>query len=92
MEVKELLLVFFYNQIKVFVERFIGTLGIPVDYVLLAIGYWKKDTWWGRGLIYGAVASIGTEMGAQILKGLPLAQTQAQTTTAVQTESQYEYT
>ena len=71
MDIKELLVVFFYNQIKSFVERFAGTLGIPVDYLLLAIGYWKRDTWWGRGLLYGAVASIGREMGAQIVRGIP---------------------
>lgn len=71
MDIKELLVVFFYNQIKSFVERFAGTLGMPVDYVLLAVGYWKKDTWWGRGLLYGAIASLGREMGAQIVKGIP---------------------
>jgi len=45
-DIKELLVVFFYNQIKEFAERFAGTLGMPVDYLLLAIGYWKRDTWW----------------------------------------------
>jgi hypothetical protein len=83
MDLKELLVVFFYNQIKSFVERFAGTLGIPVDYLLLAIGYWKRDTWWGRGLMYGAVASIGREMGAQIVKGIPGVAPATTSTTAI---------
>jgi hypothetical protein len=81
MDIKELLIVFFYNQIKRFAEGVLGTLGIPIDYVLLAIGYWKKDTWWGRGLLYGAVASLGGTLGAQLLAGLPLPGAQTQTAT-----------
>jgi len=81
MDIKELLLVFFYAQVKKMAEGFIGNLGIPVDYVLLALGYWKRDTWWGRGLIYGAVASLGATIGAQILQ-VPGTQAGTQSKTA----------
>jgi hypothetical protein len=73
MDWKVLLVVFFYNQIKAFAQRMLGSLAIPVDYILLAIGWWKKETWWGQGLLYGAVASIGSTMGSAIVSGLPLA-------------------
>ena len=72
MDIKELLVVFLYNQIRGFAQRVLGAVGLPIDYILLAIGWWKKDTWWGRGLIYGAVASIGSTMGLQIFAGLGL--------------------
>jgi len=67
---KELVLVFFYPQIRRIVESLAGGFGmlaIPVDYILLAIGYWKRKEWWGRGLLYGAVASLGSTMGATII-------------------------
>jgi hypothetical protein len=83
MDWKVLLVVFFYNQIKVFVQRMVGGLAIPVDYILLAVGWWKKDTWWGQGLLYGAVASIGSTMGSAIVSGLPLAPPSGQTQTQV---------
>ena len=85
MDWKVLLVVFFYNQIRSFVQRLLGSLAIPVDYILLAIGWWKRETWWGQGLVFGAIAQIGSQMGSAIISGLPLAgagaggQAQAQT-------------
>ena len=64
MDWKELAVVFFYNQIRGFAESFIGSfMGLPVDIVLAIIGWWKKNTWWGRGLLYGAVAMLGSSGG-----------------------------
>jgi hypothetical protein len=58
-----------YNTIKETVEKMIPVqLGVPTDIILAAVGYWKRDTWWGRGLLYGAIASLGREW----LKGLTL--------------------
>jgi len=57
--------VFFYNQIKAMAEQFIGNLGVAIDTDILmaAIGYWKRNTWWGQGLFYGAIASLGQKGG-----------------------------
>jgi len=73
MDWKVLIIVFFYSQIRAFAQKVAGNLAIPVDYILLAIGWWKKETWWGQGLLYGAVAQIGSQMGSTIISGLPLA-------------------
>jgi len=70
MDVKALAIVFFYDTIRGMVQRYVGSFGIPVDFVLLAVGYYKRNTWWGEGLMYGAVASIGATMGFSILGGL----------------------
>ena len=67
---KSLLVTFFYGQIREIAEKFVGRFAPGmVDYVLAAIGYWKKDTWWGKGLLYGALANIGATMGAGLLSG-----------------------
>ena len=90
MDWKELAVVFFYNNIKAMAQQFLGGLGIPVDYILAFIGYWKRDTWWGKGLLYGAVASLGSTMGGMIFRGLPFvgapAPSQAQATTQTKAE------
>jgi len=90
MDFKVLLVVFFYNHIKGFASRLLGGLGLPIDYILLAIGWWKKDTWWGQGLLYGAVASIGATTGGMIFAGLLPATTQP-SSQQVMTQSQIIY-
>jgi len=89
---KELVIVFFYPQIRRIVETFLGGFGvlaIPVDYILLAIGYWKRKEWWGRGLLYGAVASLGSTMGATIIS--PFLGGQSKTQSQTQAQEQYIY-
>ena len=64
-EMKSLAVVFFYTQAKGLVDQMIGNFGLALDtdLVMLAIGWYKRNTWWGRGLLYGAVASIGAKGG-----------------------------
>ena len=66
-EVASLGVAFFYNTIRNLAERFIGKIGnIPVDVVLLVIGYLYRHTWWGKGLLYGAATSLGEQLGEEI--------------------------
>ncbi|MEB3788309.1 MAG: hypothetical protein GSR72_00255 [Desulfurococcales archaeon] len=64
-EVKSLIVTFLYSQIKNMADKMVGNLamGIDTDIILAAIGYWKRHTWWGKGILYGAVASIGAKGG-----------------------------
>jgi len=68
-DVKALLVAAFYNTIRQFVQNILGGFGAQAiaganmaDIVLLAIGYWKRDTWWGLGLLFGAVARLGADL------------------------------
>jgi hypothetical protein len=68
-DVKSLLVAAFYNTIRQFVQNILGGFGAQAvaglnmaDVVLLAIGYWKRDTWWGLGLLFGAVAKLGADL------------------------------
>ena len=68
-DVKSLLVAAFYNTIRQFVQNILGDFGAQAiaganmaDIVLLAIGYWKRDTWWGLGLLFGAVARLGADL------------------------------
>ena len=68
---KALAIAFFYNHIRGIVSKFIGGfVGINVDLVLALIGWWKKDTWWGLGLLFGAVTSLGSTMGTGLVSGI----------------------
>jgi len=68
MDIKSLAVTLFYNTIRQTVDSFVGSSGLALagadttDLILLAVGYWKKDTWWGSGLLYGAVASLGRDL------------------------------
>jgi len=68
-DIKSLLVAAFYNTIRQFVQNILGGFGAQAiagvnmaDIVLLAIGYWKRDTWWGLGLLFGAVARLGADL------------------------------
>ena len=68
-DVKALLVTAFYNTIRQFVQNILGGFGAQAvaganmaDIVLLAVGYWKRDTWWGLGLLFGAVARLGADL------------------------------
>lgn len=67
-EVKSLAVAFMYNQIKGIVDGMIGNMGVAIDtdLILLAFGYYKRHTWWGKGLLYGAVSAIGAKGGLAI--------------------------
>jgi hypothetical protein len=63
-DVKSLIVAALYGSIREMADKFIGGLGgvagvSLTDLVLFAIGYWKKNTWWGEGLMYGAVVQLG---------------------------------
>jgi len=63
-DVKSLLVAALYGSIREMADKFIGGLGgvagvSMTDLVLFAIGYWKKNTWWGEGLMYGAAVQLG---------------------------------
>jgi len=63
-DVKSLLVAALYGSIREMADKFIGGLGgvagvSMTDLVLFAIGYWKRNTWWGEGLMYGAVVQLG---------------------------------
>ena len=68
MDIKSLAITLFYNTIRQTVDNFVQGSGFGLagadttDLILLAIGYWKKDTWWGMGLLYWAVASLGRDL------------------------------
>ncbi len=67
------LILILYNTIRESVDSMLKNMGMKelvagvgmADLVLLGVGYWKKDTDWGKGLMYGALASIGRD----IIKG-----------------------
>ena len=68
-DMKSLLVAAFYNTIRQFVQNILGGFGAQAisgmnmaDIVLLAIGYWKRDTWWGLGLLFGATARLGADL------------------------------
>jgi hypothetical protein len=66
-DAKSLLVTAAYGTIREMVDRFVGKMGSVAgvsltDLVLFAIGYYKKNTWWGVGLMYGAVAQIGANI------------------------------
>ena len=68
-DVKALLVTAFYNTIRQFVQNILGGFGAQAiaganmaDIVLLAIGYWKRNTWWGLGLLFGAAARLGADL------------------------------
>jgi len=68
-DIKSLFVAAFYNTIRQFVQNILGGFGAQVvsgmnmaDIVLLAVGYWKRDTWWGLGLLFGAVARLGADL------------------------------
>jgi len=68
-DMKSLFVAAFYNTIRQFVQNILGGFGAQVvsgmnmaDIVLLAVGYWKRDTWWGLGLLFGAVARLGADL------------------------------
>lgn len=65
-DVKELAVVFFYNTIRGFIDKIAGNFGIPSDIVLAIIGYYFKDKWYGRGLLYGAIAAMGASGGLSL--------------------------
>lgn len=63
-DVKSLLVAALYGTIRETLDKFIGGLGgvagvSMTDLILFAIGYWKKGTWWGEGLMYGAAVQLG---------------------------------
>ena len=63
-DVKSLLVAALYGSIREMADKFIGGFGgvagvSMTDLVLFAIGYWKKNTWWGEGLMYGAIVQLG---------------------------------
>ena len=63
-DVKSLLVAALYGTIRETVDKFVGGLGgvagvSMTDLLLFAIGYWKKGTWWGEGLMYGAAVQLG---------------------------------
>lgn len=64
------LIILAYQGIKEAVQEFTGLSGLLVDLVSLGIGYWKRDTDWGEGLFYGAMASFGRELTAGIIRDL----------------------
>jgi hypothetical protein len=73
------LVLILYNAIRESVDSMLKNMGMKelvtgismADLVLLAVGYWKKDTDWGKGLLYGALASIGRDIvkGPLIVSG-----------------------
>ena len=76
-----------YGFIAQLVESFLGGLGVPADLVLALVGWWKKDTAWGKGLLYGAITSLGQKLMAGTLRlGFPTV-----TTTQPSTQSQVIY-
>jgi hypothetical protein len=80
MDMKELAVVFFYNTIRGFIDKMAGNFGIPSDILLAIIGYYFRDKWYGKGLLYGAVAALGTSGGlnlGSLLTPAPKAQTQS---------------
>ncbi|MEM2347947.1 MAG: hypothetical protein QW267_06665 [Sulfolobales archaeon] len=52
-----------YGIIKGVLVQAMPSLGGIVDYLLLALGYWKKDTAWGQGLLFGAVVNLAATLG-----------------------------
>jgi len=84
-DVNSLLVAALYGTIRETVDKFIGGLGgvagvSLTDLLLFAIGYWKKGTWWGEGLMYGAAVQLG---GNLIRLSGAKATTQAQAPTVI---------
>lgn len=79
-------IVMLYQSIKEAVQGVIGLSGIVVDVIFLVAGYWKRSEAWGRGLFYGALASLGRELTAGVLSDITARLTGAtkRQTTAVQ--------
>jgi len=66
-DVKSLVVAGAYGTIREMVDRFLGKMGSVAgvsltDLVLFVLGYWKKNTWWGEGLMYGAVVQLGANL------------------------------
>lgn len=59
-DMKALAVAFLYNWIKNTVSGMLPKeMNISPDLILAAVGYFKRNTWWGQGLLFGAVASLG---------------------------------
>lgn len=69
MDWKELAIIFFYGTIRDLVDKMVP-IGIPADFLLAGIGYWKQNTWWGKALLYASIAYIGSTFGTGIFAGL----------------------
>lgn len=52
-----------YGIIRSMIVQAVPALSGIVDYVLLALGYYKRDTPWGQGLLFGAVVNLATTLG-----------------------------
>lgn len=72
---KTLAVVFAYNAIRntLLQMKIVPQLGTPgintVDLILAIVGYMKRDTWWGEGLLYGSIAFIGSQLLPSIQMG-----------------------
>lgn len=59
-DIKKLALAYFYGTIRDYVKQFIGGLfGMPIDLVMILIGWWKQNTWWGETLIISGATALG---------------------------------
>ena len=62
---------YFYGTIRDMVSGIVGNIGLGIseDMLLLAIGYWKRHTWWGKALMIAAATMLGST-GGGLLSGL----------------------
>jgi len=68
MDWRKLILAYFYSMIRSTVSQVLGGMftGIPVDLVMIAIGWYKSKEWWGETLAISGATMLGATSGLSL--------------------------